>query len=304
MNPKFWLATMFVMSRIGVLNANRQCHLMESSIFGMYLKGHVFKTYRDQLPRECYFRCEEEVTCQSFNVVIGQNICELNNRTKEARPEDFMPDQRRFYVKRFRSRVPLGSTKELPAETCSEIEASEGNQMADGKYWIYSKQNSKVIEAYCKGSWQKINCEEPVCFEAKDNQYGSFNMTKSGRVKTMKLIYRSGSVRCNYETNSSYWGCTYPAYEENLMTIITDANKKAILPPAEDLKAYSDNREYLYSLPGYHHNSNELVFRNLVNPLSVSSYQEMQIWYGQDWMDHSEENNSGKTCIDVYAWYE
>ena len=47
--------------------------------------------------------------------------------------------------------VPLGSIKELPAETCGEIEASEGNQMADGKYWIYSEQNSKVIEAYCKG---------------------------------------------------------------------------------------------------------------------------------------------------------
>ena len=82
------------------------------------------------------------------------------------------------------------------------------------------------------------------------------------------------------------------------MTIITDANKKAILPPAEDLKRHS------YSLPGYHHNSTELVFRNLVNPLSVSSNQEMQIWYGQDWIDRGEEDNSGKTCVDVYAWYE
>ena len=95
---------MFVMSRIGVLNANRQCHLMESSIFGMYLKGHVFKTYRDQLPRECYFRCEEEVTRQSYNFVIAHKICELNNRTKEATPEDFMPDQRRFYMKRSQNR--------------------------------------------------------------------------------------------------------------------------------------------------------------------------------------------------------
>ena len=117
-------------------------------------------------------------------------------------------------------------------------------------------------------------------------------------MKTMKLIYRSGSVRCNDKTISSYWGCTNAAYGENLMTIITDANKKAILPPVEDLKRHS------YSLPGYHHNSTELVFRNLVNPLSVSSNQEMQIWYGQDWMDHGEGDNSGKTCVDVYAWYE
>ena len=30
----------------------------------------------------------------------------------------------------------------------------------------------------------------------------------------------------------------------------------------------------------------------------------MQIWYGQDWMDRGEEDNSGKTCVDVYACYE
>ena len=88
------------------------------------------------------------------------------------------------------------------------------------------------------------------------------------------------------------------------MTIITDTNKKAILPPTEDLKAHSDNIKDHQSLPGYHHNSTELVFHNLVNPLSVSSNQEMQIWYGQDWIDRGEEDNSGKTCVDVYAWYE
>ena len=82
MNPKFWLATVFVMSQIGVLNANRQCHVIESSIGGMSLRGHVFKMYRDQLPEECFYLCEEEVTCQSYNVVIGQNICELNNPYK------------------------------------------------------------------------------------------------------------------------------------------------------------------------------------------------------------------------------
>ena len=47
--------------------------------------------------------------------------------------------------------VPLGSINELPAKTCGEIEASEGNQMADGKYWIYSEENREVIEAHCKG---------------------------------------------------------------------------------------------------------------------------------------------------------
>ena len=54
------------------------------------------------------------------------------------------------YMK-FSDAVPLGSIKELPAESCNEIVASEGEQMADGKYWIYSEENSEVIEAYCEG---------------------------------------------------------------------------------------------------------------------------------------------------------
>ena len=161
---------------------------------------------------------------------------------------------------------------------------------------------------FIKESWQKINGEERVCFGAKDNQYGSFNMTKSGRLKTMKLVHRSGLVRCNEITGASYWGCTWPAYGDKLMTIITDANKKAVLPSAEDLEAFDygecDKKTHFYRLSGYHHNSTELVFRNLSNPLSVSRNQELQIWYGQDWEDCLEDDgNSGKICVDVYAWY-
>ena len=94
------------MSRIGILKATSQCQSAEYSVGGMYLRGHTFKTCRVGLPEECYFKCEEEVTCQSYNVVIGQNICELNNRTKEARPEDFMIDRKRFifHIKRLTNR--------------------------------------------------------------------------------------------------------------------------------------------------------------------------------------------------------
>ena len=89
------------------------------------------------------------------------------------------------------------------------------------------------------------------------------------------------------------------------MTIITDVDKKPVLPPAKDLKDFGgpDEKAHFYSLPGYHHNSTELVFRTLVNPLSVSNNQEMQIWYGQDMVDRYEDDNSGKTCVDVYAFY-
>ena len=107
MTPKFWLSVTFLMSRISICEAAGQCNTAEYSIGRMFLKGHTFKTCQVGLPEECYFKCDEEVTCQSYNFVIGQNVCELNNRTKEARPEDFLPDRKRFYMKRLTNRGTL-----------------------------------------------------------------------------------------------------------------------------------------------------------------------------------------------------
>ena len=48
--------------------------------------------------------------------------------------------------------VPLGSIQELPAETCSEIKASEGNEMVNKEHWIYSEENAgEAILAQCEG---------------------------------------------------------------------------------------------------------------------------------------------------------
>ena len=161
-----------------------------------------------------------------------------------------------------------------------------------------------------KENWQKMN-RDLVCFEARDNQYGAFNITKSGRLKTMKLIHKSGEVRCNPLYSASYWGCRNPNYgNTGLMTIITNANKESVLPPAGDLKDLAalgndqcHKKIHFYRLGGTSHTSPMLVFRDLPNQLSVSRNQELQIWYGQDWVDCWESDNRGKTCVDVYAWY-
>ena len=85
---------------MGLIQAAGQCRTADTSVYGMFLKGHTFKTVQVGNPEICFIRCEEEVRCQSYNFVIGRNICELNDRTKEARPEDFMPDYKRLYMRR------------------------------------------------------------------------------------------------------------------------------------------------------------------------------------------------------------
>ena len=73
----------------------------EVSKFGVMLQRHIFKRITGAgLSDVCLRGCYADVRCQSFNYVFTQDICELSNRTKEARPEDYVPNPERFYFKR------------------------------------------------------------------------------------------------------------------------------------------------------------------------------------------------------------
>ena len=90
-------------SIVDVITAKDRCKT-EVSIPGMALKGFVFKKMSIVAPHVCDINCEREITCQSYNYVIGEKSCELNHRTKEARPENFQSDESRFYMGRVSGR--------------------------------------------------------------------------------------------------------------------------------------------------------------------------------------------------------
>ena len=50
--------------------------------------------------------------------------------------------------------VPLGSVPELPAESCTEIRASEGENAVSGNYWFDSIKPGEVVLARCDMSKQ------------------------------------------------------------------------------------------------------------------------------------------------------
>ena len=84
--------------------AGPQCNTAEQSVSGKALKGHTYKTKRVQDPYECLVFCNNEVACQSYNYVITGKICELNDRTNEEKPDDFVHDGTRFYVRKWKNR--------------------------------------------------------------------------------------------------------------------------------------------------------------------------------------------------------
>ncbi|KAL9969186.1 hypothetical protein ACROYT_G021373 [Oculina patagonica] len=138
----------------------------EYSVTGMMLQRHIYKKMRVSFGYDCLQACHQDITCQSFNYVISQSVCEFSDRTKEARPEDYMPNSDRYYLGRKRKRVPLGSIPELSAESCKEIKASEGGEAVSGKYWFDLTALEKPVFAYCDMNTEDIDecsASSPVC---------------------------------------------------------------------------------------------------------------------------------------------
>ena len=88
------------------------------------------------------------------------------------------------------------------------------------------------------------------------------------------------------------------------MTVITRDNQP--IPSLADYykRGHVDGcRYYSYRLNNIDVNSTELIFNKLSIPLPVYTGQEFRIGYLQDWKNCYDDDNSGQTCADVYAWY-
>lgn len=132
----------------------------------MMVKDHVFKEKMTADVLKCVEWCNTDVRCQSINYVVSQYICELNDRTREARPLDFISNVDRLYPKRLRERAPLGSVPELPAVSCAEIKASEGDTVVSGNYWMDLIKPGEAVLVPCNmstGDADECNATVPVC---------------------------------------------------------------------------------------------------------------------------------------------
>ncbi|XP_029182787.2 uromodulin-like isoform X2 [Acropora millepora] len=164
---------------------NLQCKGVQS-ISGMMLRGHVFQEHNAASIFACSLLCNSNIRCQSINYVRSRHLCELNNRTKDPRPEDYVQDDYRVYLTRPSERVSLGSLQEVPAASCKEIKASEGTGAVSGNYWLDSIKADLAVLVPCDmgtGDADECNASVRICDENAicQNTLGSFFCTcKSG----------------------------------------------------------------------------------------------------------------------------
>ena len=58
---------------------------------------------------------------------------------------------------------------------------------------------------------------------------------------------------------------------------------------------------FLFFSLGFTANSNELVLENKITNPYVEKGQELRVWYGEDLKEKYDGDNSGRSCVEVYA---
>ena len=143
----------------------------------------------------------------------------------------------------------------------------------------------------------------PVCFGARNSQYGSFDVPYGGKIAAVKLIYLSGYVTCSGQiSHYSFWGCgDHPQVKNHVSLAITTSSNSLLMPPNEFF-TFSGGAGKWSELPGYKSFSPEIILPRF-SPYSVSSGQELRLWFGEDFADHTEGDNRGLVCCNVYVLY-
>ena len=187
-----------------------------------------------------------------------------------------------------------------------------GGSLIEPKQIVKNKQSQPRIVLLCPVSlelfffnvflvltetpWRKLN-SAPVCFGAKDNQFGRFRVEVGGSIQAVKLVHLSGGVNCDLPRNAySKWGCDRPNLKQYIFVLLTNTSNTILLPMGQ-------SQGSRYTLPGYDAQSSEIIFSGFPNPLHLSSDKELRLWYAEDLRDHTEDDNNGTSCTDVFAKY-
>jgi len=187
--------------------------------------------------------------------------------------------------------------KEIPHHDMTEATTSVNDDRSVAYRGISLKRR------FCTGRWRKVN-SSPVCFGAKNGQFGKFYVPKSGKLAAIKLVHLYGYVSCFATVTSywSYWGCgdnTWHDLNVKVNVVITTSANRMLLPPNQ----FITHSAKWSKIPGYNSLSPELILSVFSDPHQVNSSQELRLWYGEDLMDWTDTNNGGRVCCDVYALY-
>ena len=111
-----------------------------------------------------------------------------------------------------------------------------------------------------------------------------------------------GYVSCDtrYSIHWSYWGCAYHGGIKQRVSVAITTSGNHILLPASQL---APDPALWTTILGYDSQSPELVLSFFSHPRSMTSGEELRLWYGEDFSGITEGDNGGRVCCDVYGLF-
>ena len=144
-----------------------------------------------------------------------------------------------------------------------------------------------------------------LCYGPKGNQFGKFHLEHSGYLVELILKHKSGNISCVIPPAPSYWGCNINhtiATPTRINIIVTDKKNNVIFPSIKKINKFIDGK--WYDFPGFQGNSDVLVFTTdyVSRPTYIKNVgQEIRIWYGEDLVKYTVDDNSGRHCVEVIS---
>lgn len=156
--------------------------------------------------------------------------------------------------------------------------------------------------------WVHLSPEGPICFGARDDRHGLFLSHDSFNVSRFKLIWRSGGLTCNTASRApSHWGCNDSSVRVAITSSLTPSASSLVVPTFDDPNVfpttYSDyaaNNGQI-TLSGANSNSPELNFLAPNGRYALEARTPLFVWYSEDLFTHTETDNAGESCADVYG---
>ncbi|XP_029185444.2 uncharacterized protein LOC114953371 [Acropora millepora] len=164
-----------------------------ASVGGFRFPGHTISTHSEPSIWSCFRSCKLKMPlkCHSINYNLETFQCEINNRTKNGKPHDFVYRSEYVYLENpFRAR--LGAVQSLPGLSCKDIKDSNEDS-ATGEYWIDPTISNDAFTVFCDmqtdgGGWTLV---------AQTLMRSSIRPKKMIQSRDLKSIssYASGKVR-------------------------------------------------------------------------------------------------------------
>ncbi|XP_057297334.1 uncharacterized protein LOC130626933 [Hydractinia symbiolongicarpus] len=231
----------------------------------------------------CLIICMQYPKCKSFSYMFHHSQCRIHHSTRTDTGSELQKENGWTHYETNENATNVGPV-------CEERKPCKCGKCVD----TCDDAGFKCEPAFL-GEW--ILLKRNVCFGARENEFGTFEIQHDAVMTDIKLVHIGGpGLKCIENTIPTKWGCSY---DKALFTVkyvaavITDDQNKQLYPSMQPDKGF-------FTVPGYNANSPYLIF----NATSHTVYkgQELRLHYGEAWVSNGYlSNNSGESCADIYV---